>query len=301
MRIFIAGASGTIGIPLVRALVESGHQVTALTRSPQKLQSLRDLGATPSLADALDAAALQTAVRAARPTHVIHQLTALPQDGVRRASDLIATNRLRIEGTQNLLSAAIAAGAKRFIGGSFAPLQGINANAPQAVQPAAAANQSMESQILEASQVGKIEGIVLRYGVFYGMDNLATQKMIEFAKRRMLPVIRGDRSLLPCIHIADAVSATIAALDHGTPGSVYNIVDDCPVSMTEMVNAIAKHAAAPPPRAVPAWLLRLFSPYLAGMAAIRFPLSNEKARIELRWHPMFHTIGDGFAQMQRAA
>ena len=301
MRIFVAGATGTIGIPLVRALVEAGHQVTALTRSPEKLQTLRNLGATPSLADALDAAALQTAVRAARPTHVIHQLTALPQDGVRRASDLTATNQLRIDGTRNLLAAAFAVGAKRFIGGSFAPLQGINADAPQDVQPAAAANQSMESQIIEASQSGKIEGIVLSYGVFYGMDNPAMQKMIAFAKRRMLPVIRGDRSLLPCIHIADAVSATIAALDHGTPGSAYNIVDDQPVSMTEMVNAIAKYADAPPPRAVPHWLLRLFSPYLAGLAEIRLPLSNEKARTELLWHPIFHTWRDGFARMQRAA
>ena len=301
MKIFVAGASGTIGIPLIRALVESGHQVTALTRSQEKQQTLRDLGATPALADALDAAALRSVVLAARPTHVIHQLTALPQDGVRRASDLTATNQLRIDGTRNLLDAAIAAGAKRFIGGSFAPLQGINADAPQDVQPAAAANQSMESQIIAASVSGKIEGIVLRYGIFYGMDNPATQKMIAFAKRRMLPVIRGDRSLLPCIHIADAVSATVAALDHGTAGSVYDIVDDQPVSMTEIVSAIAKYADAPPPRAVPHWLLRLFSPYLAGMMTIHLPLSNEKARTELGWHPIFNTWKDGLAQMERAA
>jgi nucleoside-diphosphate-sugar epimerase len=301
MRIFVAGASGTIGIPLVRALVELGHQVTALTRSPEKLQTLRNLGATPSLADALDAAALQTAVRAAHPTHVIHQLTALPQDGVRRASDLTATNKLRIEGTRNLLDAAIAAGAKRFIVGSFAPLQGLGANAPQDVQPAIAAIKSMESQTFDASQAGKIEGIVLRYGIFYGVENPATQKMIAFAKRRMLPVIRGDRSLFPCIHIEDAVSATIAALDHGAAGSAYDIVDDQPVSMSEIAIALAKYVAAPQPRAAPGWLLRLFAPYLASMMAIRLRLSNQKARTELGWHPIFHTWEDGLAQMQRAA
>jgi nucleoside-diphosphate-sugar epimerase len=301
MKVFVAGASGTIGIPLVRALVEAGHRVTALTRSPEKQQTLRDLGATPALADALDSAALHSVVQAARPTHVIHQLTALPQDGVRRASDLTTTNQLRIEGTRNLLDAAIAAGAKRFIGGSFAPLQGSTANVPQDVQPVLTAIQSMESQILEASKSGKIEGIVLRYGLFYGADNLATQKMIAFAKRRMLPGIRGDRSLLPSIHIADAVSATVAALDHGTAGGAYDIVDDQPVSMTEMVNAIAKYAEAPPPVAVPLWLLRLFAPYLAGMAAIYLPLSNKKARIELAWHPIFNTWKDGLAHMQRAA
>jgi 2-alkyl-3-oxoalkanoate reductase len=301
MRIFVAGASGTIGIPLVRALVESGHQVTALTRSREKQQTLRDIGAAPALADALDAAALRSVVLDARPTHVIHQLTALPKDGVRRASDLAATNQLRTDGTRNLLGAAISAGAKRFIGGSFAPMQGVSANAPPDVQAGAAAIESMESQILEASHSGKIEGMVLRYGLFYGVENPATQKMIAFVKRRMLPVIRGDRSLLPCIHIDDAVSATVAALDHGTAGSVYDIVDDQPVSMTEIVYAIAKYAIAPPPLAVPAWMLRLLAPYLASMMAIRLPLSNEKARTELRWHPIFHTWGDGLAHMQRAA
>jgi nucleoside-diphosphate-sugar epimerase len=301
MKVFVAGASGTIGIPLVRALVKAGHQVTALTRSQEKQQALRDLGATPVLADALDAAALKSVVLAAQPTHVIHQLTALPPDGARRASDLTATNRLRIDGTRNLLDAAIAAGAKRFIVGSFAPLQGLNGNAPQDVQPAIAAIKSMESQTLDASQAGKIEGIVLRYGIFYGAENPATQKMITFAKRRLLPVIRGDRSLFPCIHIEDAVSATVAALDHGTSGSVYDIVDDQPVSMSEIANAIAKYAAAPPPRVVPGWLLRLFAPYLASMMAIRLRLSNEKARRELSWHPIFHTWGDGLAHMQRAA
>jgi nucleoside-diphosphate-sugar epimerase len=123
MRIFVAGASGTIGVPLVRALVTAGHQVTAQTRSPGKQAELRALGATPAVADALDRDALIAAVVSARPTHVIHQLTALPKDGtVRRPRDLEATNRLRTEGTRNLLDAAIKAGARRFIVGSFALL-----------------------------------------------------------------------------------------------------------------------------------------------------------------------------------
>ena len=122
MRVFVAGGSGTIGRPLVRALVAAGHQVTALTRSPHKEQELGSLGATVAIADALDPEALGAVVRAARPTHVIHQLTALPKEGVRRARKLAPTNRLRIEGTRNLIEAAVAAGARRFIGGSFAPI-----------------------------------------------------------------------------------------------------------------------------------------------------------------------------------
>lgn len=220
MRVFVAGGSGAIGVPLVRSLVEAKHEVTALTRSPENQQMVRDLGATPVVSDALDGATLRTVVEAARPTHVIHELTALPSHGVRKASELVPTNRLRIEGTRNLLSAAIAAGATRVVVGSFAPMQGTSRDAPQGVQDGLAAVQSMESQILEASRGGLIEGIVLRYGLFYGPGNPATEKMISLVRRRMLPVVRGDHSLLPWINIADAVSATVAALDHGQLGGV---------------------------------------------------------------------------------
>lgn len=301
MRVFVAGGSGTIGVPLVRALVEAGHHVTALTRSKDKEQMLRALGASPAIADALDATALENAVRAARPTHVIHQLTALPKEGVRRASDLAPTNRLRIDGTRNLLDAAIAAGATRFLGGSFAPLHAVGPDAPPGARQGVAAVESMESQILEASRSGRIEGIVLRYGLFYGPGNPATEKMMALARRRMLPVVRGDRSLLPCIHLADAVSATVAALDHGPAGGVYDIVDDRPVSMTEIVRALAECAGAPPPFRVPAWLPRLLAPYMATVTSMHLSLSNEKARAELGWRPAFPTVRDGLAQMAARA
>jgi nucleoside-diphosphate-sugar epimerase len=302
MRVFVAGGSGAIGVPLVKALVQEGHQVTALTRSPGKQDSLMALGATPAVADALDAAALQGALLEARPTHVIHQLTALPKDGVRRASDLEPTNRLRIEGTRNLLDAAIAAGATRLIVGSFAPLQGIGADVPQEMLPGKNAVDSMEEQTLEASRAGRIEGIVLRYGLFYGPENPATKSMIALARRRMLPVVKGDRSLLPCIHVDDAARATVAALDHGDPGSVYDIVDDEPVSMTELVQTLSKHVGAAPPFTVPEWLVKLFAPYLVRITSMRLPLSNEKAREELGWRPTFSSWRDGLEQtVARAA
>ena len=301
MRVFVAGGSGTIGAPLVQALVEAGHQVTALTRSPEKQQQLRDLGATPAVADALDAAALRAVVQAARPTHVVHQLTALPKDGVRRASDLAATNQLRIDGTRFRLEASIAAGATRFVGGSFALMQGVRPNATPEVRASADAVASMESQILEASRSRRIEGIVLRYGLFYGPQNPATQKMIRLVRRRMVPVVRGDRGLLPYIHISDAVTATIAALERGRASSIYDIVDDQPVSMTEVVRAMAEYAAAPAPFIIPAWLWRLLSPYLAGMTEMRLPLSNAKARAELDWRPSFPTWRDGLAHMTARA
>jgi nucleoside-diphosphate-sugar epimerase len=302
LRVFVAGGSGTIGVPLVRALVAAGHHVTALTRSADKQQSLRALGATPVVADALDAPRLLDVVLASRPTHVIHQLTALPKDGPRRASDLIPTNRLRIDGTRNLLQAAIAAGATRIVGGSFAPMHGIGPDAPSGVREGLDAVRSMESQILDASRAGAIEGIVLRYGLFYGPDNPVTRRMLGLARRRMLPVVRHDRSLLPCIHIDDAAGATVAALERGRTGAVYDIVDDRPVSMTEFVRILATIAGAPAPMAVPAWLPRVVSPYLALMTSLRLPLSNSDARTALGWRPVFPTVQEGLAHaIARAA
>ena len=302
LRIFVAGASGTIGLPLVRALVAEGHHVVALTRTAHKQQSLRAAGADPVVADALDARALAQAVTAARPTHVIHQLTALPKDGPRRASHVEPTNRLRIEGTRNLLAGSIAAGAHRFIVGSFAPLSAAGPAAPHVFADAIEAVHSMESQALEASRTGAIEGVVLRYGMFYGSGVSMTQQVISMVRRRLLPVVRGDNSRLPCIHLDDAVKATVASLEFGVPGGTYDIVDDQPVSMSEIVRTIALSIGAPPPLSVPAWVPRLLSPYLAAMTALRLELSNADARRALRWQPMFPTWREGLAQtLSRAA
>jgi nucleoside-diphosphate-sugar epimerase len=301
MNVFVAGGSGAIGVPLIRALVAAGHQVTASTRSSANASMLRSLGAIPVIVNALDADALTRVVVAAHPTHVIHQLTALPKGGPRNARDLIPTNRLRIEGTRNLLAAAISAGAKRILGGSFALIGGSSAAVPADVKDASDAVRSMESQILDASRAGAIEGIVLRYGMFYGPESASTIEMLTMARRRMLPRIRGDRSLLPCIHVDDAARATVAALERAPAGSTYDIVDDEPVSFSAIVQAVAEAAGAPPPIALPLWLPRLVAPYMARMIALRLPLSNAKARTELGWQPLFPTIRQGLRQMARHA
>jgi nucleoside-diphosphate-sugar epimerase len=298
MNVFVAGASGTIGIPLVQALVAAGHDVTALTRSPQKQDGLRRVGATPALADALDAEALRAVVLAARPTHVIHQLTALPKEGPSSASDLVATNRLRIDGTRNLLDASIRAGARRFIGGSFALLPGAESKSTiKGLDEAAEATRSMEAQIVEASRARLIEGIVLRYGLFYGPTNPGTTKMIEMVRRHKMPTIRGDQGQLPFIHLDDAVSATLAALDRGTPGNTYDIVDDQAISISDAVRLIAARIGAPQPRSMPLWVLRLLMPYRARVLTARMPLSNARARAELKWRPAYPTMKEGLAQL----
>jgi nucleoside-diphosphate-sugar epimerase len=277
--------------------VAAGHQVTALTRTAGKQDALRALGATPAVADALDRDALIAAVAAARPTHVIHQLTALPKDGPRKPSDLESTNRLRVDGTRNLIDAATHAGARRFLAGSFAMLAPRGPVDAAAHDPVAAAIRSMESQTLQASQDGRIEGVVLRYGMFYGLETASTVKMLELVRKRRLPVVRGDAGQLPLIHIEDAVGATICALDRAPAGSAYDIVDDRAVSMTEIVQALARYTGSPAPYKVPGWLPRLVSPYLARMTSMRMPLSNARAKAELGWQPKYPTIGDGMAEM----
>jgi 2-alkyl-3-oxoalkanoate reductase len=298
MNVFVAGGSGTIGMPLVRALVAVKHQVTALTRSANRRDELRALGAAVAVADALNREALIAAVEAARPTHVIHQLTALPRGGPRRPGDLDATNRLRIDGTRNLLDAAVNAGAWRFIVGSFGVL---SARGPVATasDAAAAAVRSMEGQVLDATRRGAIEGVILRYGMFYGLGAPSTVAMIAMVRKRWLPVVRGDAGQLPVIHVDDAVSATVRALDLAPAGAAYDIVDDRAVSLTEIVEAIAAYTGSPKPLKVPAWLPRLVAPYMARMTSIRMPLSNAHARAELGWRPTYPTIRDGLAGMFR--
>jgi nucleoside-diphosphate-sugar epimerase len=298
VRVFVAGGSGTIGVPLVRALVAAGHAVFATTRSPGKRPLLGELGATPVVVDALDAPALERAVRAAAPSHVIHQLTALPKAGPRSASDLEPTNRLRDEGTRNLLRAAVAAGARRIVGGSFAVIGAAASGAPaqDRLEPAARAVRSMETQILEAARRGEIEGIVLRYGLFYGPGCPATAAMVALARRRRLPMVRQDRGQLPYIHLDDAVAATVAALDHGLSARVYDVVDDRPASYSEMAEGLACAVGAPRPFTVPAWLLRLLVPYRARLLTARLPLSNADARRELGWAPRFPSVREGLSQ-----
>jgi nucleoside-diphosphate-sugar epimerase len=301
MNIFIAGGSGTIGIPLARTLAAGGHQVTALTRSAGKQGELRALGVTPAVADALDRERLIAAVAAAHPTHVIHQLTALPKDGPRRSSDVEATNRLRIEGTRNLLDAAVGAGARRFVVGSFAILSPRSPAGAAVENEAAAAVRSMESQVLDATKRGAIEGVILRYGMFYSLETPSTRAMIDMVRKRRLPVVRGDVGQLPLIHIDDAVSATVRALDKAPAGSTYDIVDDRAVSLTEIVEALAEYTGSPRPLRVPAWLPRLFAPYLARMTSMRMPLSNAAAKADLGWRPKYSTLRDGLAEMFRRA
>jgi nucleoside-diphosphate-sugar epimerase len=298
MNVFVAGGSGAIGLPLVRSLVSAGHRVTAMTRASQKAGQLRALGASVAVANALDREAVMRVVEDAHPTHVVHQLTALPKDAPRRATDLEPTNRLRVDGTRHLLEAAINSGARRFVVGSFAILA--DRGQPPA-DAAAAAVYSMEQQTLEASRRHSIEGVVLRYGLFYGLGLPSTDAMIEMVKKRYLPVVRGDHGLLPFIQIDDAIAATVLALDKAPAGSVYDIVDDHGASFGEVIATLSEYTHSASPLHVPGWLFRLLAPYLARITAVRMPLSNSPAQTALGWRPQYSTFREGLAPLLRRA
>src|SRR6266567_8763028 len=237
MRVFVAGASGAVGRPLVSALVAHGHQVTATTRSPAKAGLLRGLGAEPVVVDGLDGLAVGEAVARAEPDAVIHQMTALTGASSLRHFDraFAVTNQLRTSGTDHLLAAAAAAGVRRFIAQSYTGWTNIRAGGPVKTEedpldpspPAAqretlAAISHLERAVLAAAP---IEGIVLRYGSLYGPG--ASDEFVAMIRRRKVPVIGDGAGVWSFLHVSDAAAAAVAALEHGTPG-VYNVVDDEP-------------------------------------------------------------------------
>jgi nucleoside-diphosphate-sugar epimerase len=306
MRVFVAGASGAIGSPLVRQLRDAGHEVTGMTRREENAAAIREAGAEAVICDALDAAALEAAVRRAEPEAVVHLLTALPPRLDYRADDPLGpTNRIRREGTRNLLAAALAAGARRLVAESFAPLyaqeggwvkseeDGLFLGAPPPFGEAAAALVELERQVLEAEGV---EGIVLRYAWLYGPGTYFDRdgSQTEEALKRRLPVVgRGDGTY-SFVHVEDAASATVAAVERGNPG-IYNVSDDEPAPMREWVPVFAEAVGAKKPRRVPVWLVRLIAG--AGAAAMASQVrgaANAKAKAELGWRPRHPSWREGF-------
>ena len=262
MRVFVAGASGAIGKPLVRQLVAAGHEVTGTTRREEKAEEIRAAGAEAVVCDVYDAEALTAAVVAARPEAVIHALTALPEKFEPRSDYLRETNRVRTEGTRNLLAAARAAGARRFVAESVcffyrpegdwvkdeeAPL---NDAASGRQGEAIAAIVAMERQVLEAEAM---EGLVLRLGWLYGPGTYLApggSSAVETLKRRY-PVVGAGTGTFSYLHVEDAASAFLAALERGAPGA-YNVADDEPAPTKEWLPVYAEALGAKPPRRVPA-------------------------------------------------
>lgn len=308
MKVFVAGASGVLGKPTVRQLVAAGHEVTGMTRSEDRAAEIRADGAEAAVCDVFDAAALETAVREAAPEAVVHLLTALPQRLDYRAKDnpFAPTNRVRREGTRNLIAAARAAGARRVVAESvaffYAPKgdrvkdeeASLNLGAPGDFGSAAVALDDLERQVTGAEE---IDGIVLRYGWLYGpgtfFDRVGSQT--EDAMKRRLPIVGKGEGTFSFLQVEDAGAATVAAVERGAPG-VYNVVDDEPAPMRDWVPTFCEAVGAKKPLRVPAWLARL----IAGRAAVASATqlrgaSNVKAKRELGWEPRYRSWRQGFA------
>jgi nucleoside-diphosphate-sugar epimerase len=311
VRVFVAGASGAIGTPLVDQLVEAGHEVTGTTRSPARAKAIEKAGARAVVCDALNAEALQHAVSEAGPEVVIHQLTALPDRFEPRKRDIYTkTNELRTAGTRNLLAAARACGTRRVICQSiafaYAPVGGhvkderdpLFSDAAEPFGSGIAAIEEMEKAVLDAEGS---EGVVLRYGWFYGPGTYYAEdgSTAEDVRRRRFPIAGGGGGLFSFVHVEDAAGATVCALERGAPG-IYNVVDDDPAPMREWLPHYAEAIGAKPPRRVPKWVARIFAGRMvAEMSTELRGASNAKARRELGWGPVWASWREGFRRAPR--
>ena len=311
MKVFVAGATGALGRQLVPMLVAKGHEVTGMTSKHSKQDLVRSLGARPAVADALDPEAVAQAVAQAEPDVIVHELTALSGAiDLRHFEKTFAlTNRLRTEGTDHLLAAGRAVGVKRFVAQSFAgwPFartggsiktedDPLDAAPPDAVRSTLEAILYLEEAVTGATWT---EGIALRYGGFYGPGTslgLPDGEQLEMIRKRKIPIVGNGAGIWSLVHIEDAATATVAAIEHGRRG-VYHIVDDEPVATKEFLPGAAEVLGARRPMRVPRWLGRL----LAGEAAVVMMTevrgaSNAKAKRELGWQPRYRSWRQGFAQ-----
>jgi nucleoside-diphosphate-sugar epimerase len=308
MRVFVAGATGAIGKQLVPRLVAAGHEVHGMTRSESKQAMLDELGAVPVVADALDPGQVAEAVGRARPEVIVHQLTAIGSLDPRHFDrDFALTNRLRTEGTDHLLSAGQAMGVRRFVAQSYGSWWYVRTGGPvkseedpldpapaREMRETRAAVRHLEQAVLGARWT---EGIVLRYGSFYGPGTSMAPggEQFETVRKRKFPVIGDGGGVWSFIHIADAAEATVAAIERAHRG-VYNVVDDDPAPVAEWLPALAQELGVNKPMRVPRFIGRLFAGEVGVvMMTDARGASNAKAKRELQWRPAHPSWRQGFA------
>jgi len=304
MRVFVAGGSGVLGRRLVPQLVARGHQVTATTTSAAKLGLLEQLSAEGVVMDALDAASVGEAVAAARPDAIVHEMTGLSvahagKPNLRKANRFFAaTNRLRTEGTDHLLAAAQATGVSHFVAQGHASMNGIRKGGwvkteedPLEVLEGTKAIRHLEDVVVKAG------GTVLRYGGFYGPG--AWDEQLALVRKRLFPLVGGGTGYVSWVHVDDAASATVLALEQSAKG-VFNIVDDEPAPVSAWLPFLAECARAKQPRRIPAWLARLLAGEMAvGIMTEGRGFSNAKAKRELGWQLRYPSWRQGFTEELR--
>jgi len=312
MKIFTTGATGALGRRLVPLLVADGHEVTGTTTTERKLALLREQGAEGIVLDVLDPNAVMAAVIRAEPDVVIHEATALSGMGTNMRKfdrDFALTNRLRTEGTDNLLAAAKASGVRRFVAQSYAGWPSerkgsmvkteddpLDPNPLSAMRETLAAIRHLEHAVTHAEG---IDGLVLRYGGFYGPGTSLSENGVhaDAVRQGKFPIVGEGTGVWSFIHILDAATATLLAAEQGKPG-IYNIVDDDPAPVREWLPELAAMLGAKPPRHVPVWLGRLLGGEPVGVMMTELRgASNVKAKRELGWQPLYPSWRQGFAAL----
>ena len=312
MRVFVAGSTGVIGRNLVPLLIESGHDVIALSRTPQKARQLEALGARVALADALNKEQLTAAIRKAEPEVIINELTALAGNETgnfkKFDEEFALTNRFRTEATDTMLAAGRMVGTRRFItqsfcGWPFAPVGGpikteedpLDPNPPASFSKSLAAIRYQEDVVRKATYV---QALALRYGLLYGPGTGIAKgsAIIELVRKRRMPIVGNGAGIWSFIHVNDAARATAAAVSRGDPG-IYNIVDDEPAPVSTWLPALAAAVGAKPPRHVPVWLAKfaIGDGGVAMMTTMRGG-ANAKAKRELGWQPVYSSWRRGFVE-----
>jgi nucleoside-diphosphate-sugar epimerase len=302
-----------VGRSLVPALVAAGHSVVGLTRTAAKADVIRAMGAESVVADGLDAAAIRTVIEASMPDVIIHEMTDLTGATDLRHFDraFANSNRLRTEGTDHLLAAARASGVKRFIAQSFCgwsfartgssvktETDELDPDPPGELRRTLDAIRYLEQTVAGSSNP---EGIVLRYGAFYGPDTgVLDRAMVEQIRRRRVPLIGDGGGWWSFVHVDDAAAATVRAVERGKPGNIYNIVDDEPAEVREWLPALAQMLGAKPPFHLPAWIARLVAgEHMVTMMTQVRAGSNAKAKQDLDWQPVHPSWREGFATIAR--
>ncbi|TDE08888.1 NAD-dependent epimerase/dehydratase family protein [Jiangella asiatica] len=313
MRVFLAGATGAVGRSLIPVLVGAGHEVVGTTRSPDKVPELRAAGAEGVVVDGLDAGGVLRAVRAAAPDVIVQQQTALAGgsgDLKHWDDEFAATNRLRTEGTDHLLSAAREVGVRRFVAQSYTGWPNARSGGPVKTEddpleanPPAACRQTLQAiqyQERVTTTTPGIDGLALRYGSFYGRGTgLTGDDVAGMLRKRRFPLVGGGTAVWTVVHIDDAARATLAAVEGGAPG-VYNVVDDDPAPVAQMLPALAAALGAKPPLNLPAWLARpLIGDFGVTFMTTLRGASNAKAKRELGWKPQYPSWREGFRAISR--
>jgi len=300
MHVYIAGGTGAIGTRLIPQLVERGHRVTATTTDPAKRGRLESLGADALVVDGLDSAAVGEAVATAGPDAVVHQMTALAGklDPKHFDRSFALTNRLRTEGTDHLLAAAQACGVGQLVAQSYTGWPNIRSGGwvkdeedPLDPDPPKAQRESIAAIRYLEETVQKAGGTVLRYGGFYGG---ASDPMVAMVRKRQFPIVGGGTGYTSWIHLDDAASATVLALEKDARG-VFNIVDDEPAPASEWLPYLAECVGAKPPLRLPVWVARLAAGEVAvSMLTRTRGSSNARAKRELGWQPRWPSWRQGF-------